>query len=351
MTNNFNFSDVLALMGLAQSLYLLVYILFRAGSIRNIFVPSFCMLIFVLSFTTDFALPRFNQWEHAEIIRSFFWMVIPASSALLINQVADFGRLPSRFAWATLLLPVLAAVIGYGVFKSYDVFVTLGIISGCLCFLSLWAERRTFSDLKDDKLTRNERYWLIVSFLIMNIFILVANFFNLSGSIDNFEFILVRDVLGIGMVYLASTSLLRIYPQSVRLVERSKIERSISLADQEIVLKIKNLLELDKIYQEANFSRADLARELDVSEANVSRLISGFFGKSLPQLINELRIRDSLQLLKQTDAAISVVAEQVGFSSLPTFNRVFKDIMNISPSEYRLKEKKSISNLSTNQKT
>ena len=101
-------------------------------------------------------------------------------------------------------------------------------------------------------------------------------------------------------------------------------------------------IDLDKVYQEANFSRADLARELNVSEANVSRIVSAHFGKSLPQLINELRIRDSLQLLEQTDAGMQIIAEQVGFSSLPTFNRVFKDVMNVSPSEYRQAKKQVI---------
>lgn len=59
------------------------------------------------------------------------------------------------------------------------------------------------------------------------------------------------------------------------------------------------------------------------------------YQKSLPQIINEHRVRDSLQLLAQTDAQISVIAEQVGFNSVPTFNRVFKDIQGISPSDYR----------------
>ncbi|OFW89171.1 MAG: hypothetical protein A3J37_05005 [Alphaproteobacteria bacterium RIFCSPHIGHO2_12_FULL_45_9] len=339
MTENFNFADVLALMGLVQSVYLIVYILFRAGHIRNVIVPFMCFTILALSFTADFGVPRFKEWPHAELIRNFLWISLPAFSALLIGQVADFGRLPSRAYWMTLVLPVIAGIVGYGFLRSSDVLMTLGSISGCLCFLALWAGRRSFADLRDDKHTKNERYWLIVSFVVMNILIIFSTLLNVSGYIEGADFILIRDVLGIGMVYLASTSLLRIYPQSVKLVEKVKVEKILSKDDEEIVSRIKGLLELDKVYQEANFSRADLARELNVSEANVSRIVSSHFGKSLPQLINELRIRDSLQLLEQTDAGMQVIAEQVGFSSLPTFNRVFKDVMNISPSEYRQTKK------------
>jgi two-component system response regulator YesN len=121
-------------------------------------------------------------------------------------------------------------------------------------------------------------------------------------------------------------------------LRKKSIVKDLSEQDKAIINKIKNLLDLDKIYQEPNFSRADLARELNISEANVSRITMTHFGKSLPQLINELRIRDSLQLLQQTDATMSVVAEQVGFASLPTFNRVFKDVMDMAPSEYRQKK-------------
>lgn len=342
MTQNFNFADVLALMGLVQSVYLIVYILFRAGHIRNVIVPSMCFIILALSFTADFGVPRFKEWEHAELIRNLLWISLPSFSALLIGQVADFGRLPTRSYWMTLLLPILAGIIGCGVLRSQDILMTLGSISGCICFLALWVGRRSFADLKDDKFTKNERYWLIVSFVVMNILIIFSTLLNVSNYIADEDFIMIRDVLGIGMVYLASTSLLRIYPQSVKLVEKVKVEKILSKEDDAIVVKIKNLLELDKVYQEANFSRADLARELDISEANVSRIISGHFGKSLPQLINELRIRDSLQLLQQTDAGMLVIAEQVGFSSLPTFNRVFKDVMNISPSEYRQTKKETL---------
>ena len=57
-------------------------------------------------------------------------------------------------------------------------------------------------------------------------------------------------------------------------------------------------------------------------------------------MINERRVQDSLQLLEQTEAQVSVVAEQVGFNSVPTFNRVFKDIVGVTPSEYRSQQKK-----------
>ena len=339
MKQGFNFIDVLALIGLTQSLYLIIYIIFRAGNFRNVLVPFLCLLMLMLSFLSDFAAQRLSDLPIVSFLRSLFWLSIPSFSVLLIRQVADFGQFPPLSYWLMLLLPFLSGVIGYGVLESYDAMMILGIISGCISFLMLWIGRQSFLDLRNDKLTKGDRYWLIISFVGMNLLIIFSSLLTISNYISASEFNSIRGVLGIGMIYLASTSLLRIYPQSVKLVERKTIVKIMSEDDMMIVEKIKNLLDLDKVYQEANFSRADLARELNISEAYVSKVIMGHFGKSLPQLINELRIHDSLQLLKQTEAAISVVSEQVGFATLPTFNRVFKETMNMSPSEYRQRNK------------
>jgi len=341
MRQDFNFTDVLALIGLAQSLYLITYILFRAGNLRNVIVPFLCLSILMLSFLSDFAAERLSDWTIIPLIRTLFWLSVPSFSVLLIRQVADFGQFPPLSYWLMLLLPFFSGVIGYGVLKSYDAMMIFGIISGCISFLMLWIGRRSFLDLRNDKVTKGDRYWLIISFVGMNLLIIFSSLLTISNYISVSEFNSIRGVLGIGMIYLASTSLLRIYPQSIKLVERKIVNKTMSEQDKIIIQKIQDLLDLDKVYQEANFSRADLARELNISEANVSKIIMSHFGKSLPQLINELRIRDSLQLLKQTEATISVIAEQVGFSALPTFNRVFKDTMNMSPSEFRQTKKTS----------
>ena len=57
--------------------------------------------------------------------------------------------------------------------------------------------------------------------------------------------------------------------------------------------------------------------------------------KSFPQLLNEKRVETAKTLLLDTDASIKIVAQEVGFNSLPSFNRVFKEVEGQSPSSYR----------------
>jgi AraC-like DNA-binding protein len=100
-------------------------------------------------------------------------------------------------------------------------------------------------------------------------------------------------------------------------------------------MKIEDLLRYDKVYQEPTYSRSDLARELEISETLISRVINIYFQKSFPQLLNECRVEDAKRLLRQTKASIRVVQEEVGFNSLASFNRVFKETTGLSPSVYR----------------
>ena len=98
---------------------------------------------------------------------------------------------------------------------------------------------------------------------------------------------------------------------------------------------VENLINLERIYHEPSYSRSDLAKELNVAEASVSRIINLHFKKSFPQVLNEYRVEDAKRLLLDTDASIAVVAEEVGFNSISSFNRVFKDLAGQSPSSYR----------------
>ena len=134
--------------------------------------------------------------------------------------------------------------------------------------------------------------------------------------------------------------MLRIYPQEARGALGAQINpEDLSDEEKELVAKIESLLDLEKVYQEPNYARSDLARECGVSEMVISKVINVHFQKSFPQIMNERRIEDAKRLLVETEAAVKTVAEEVGFNSLPSFNRVFKVMVSESPGQYRKKHK------------
>lgn len=68
----------------------------------------------------------------------------------------------------------------------------------------------------------------------------------------------------------------------------------------------------------------------------MSRVINVAFGKSFPRLLNEFRVDDAKRMLHDPAIAIQVVAAEVGFNSLASFNRAFREITSITPTQYRL---------------
>ena len=60
-------------------------------------------------------------------------------------------------------------------------------------------------------------------------------------------------------------------------------------------------------------------------------------GEKINEFINELRINDAIEKLKNTDNKILDIALDTGFDSLSTFNRAFKHFTGTTPREYREK--------------
>jgi len=92
---------------------------------------------------------------------------------------------------------------------------------------------------------------------------------------------------------------------------------------------------IEKNYQYPDLSLEETASELEISPGYLSRLLKQATGYSFVEYVNRIRIQHALQLL--TDPAIKIyeIAEKVGYRSQHYFSRAFKQILGISPIEYR----------------
>ena len=78
-----------------------------------------------------------------------------------------------------------------------------------------------------------------------------------------------------------------------------------------------------------------LAEICHVSETHFRRIFSDCMGKTPVEYINWVRIKTACDLLKQTDDSINSIAVKISFSTVSTFNRNFRNLIGISPQEYR----------------
>ncbi len=103
----------------------------------------------------------------------------------------------------------------------------------------------------------------------------------------------------------------------------------------------QNKQELELLsYLRKNFMDTTLSKtaaHFGYSEGYLSRLVVRLTGKNFTKLIQEYRLNATCRLLKESTLKISEISEVVGYRSLEHFNRQFRNMYNMTPSEYRSK--------------
>jgi transcriptional regulator GlxA family with amidase domain len=78
-----------------------------------------------------------------------------------------------------------------------------------------------------------------------------------------------------------------------------------------------------------------LARIAVMSEAHFVRCFRSTFGETPHRYLQRRRVERSMFLLAETDRSVTDICFDVGFASLGTFSRTFREIMGESPSAFR----------------
>lgn len=101
--------------------------------------------------------------------------------------------------------------------------------------------------------------------------------------------------------------------------------------------RLQDSLLVEKLYLRHGLSIELLAQETNIPKHHLSELLNAYLGKSFYQLIAEYRIQDAKSKLedRRYNMTIETLAYESGFNSKTSFNKYFKEVTGISPSEYR----------------
>jgi AraC-like DNA-binding protein len=72
-----------------------------------------------------------------------------------------------------------------------------------------------------------------------------------------------------------------------------------------------------------------------VSEAHFIRTFRATFGETPHRYLQRRRVERAMFKLRETDRSVTDICLDVGFTSLGTFSRTFRDILGMTPTEYR----------------
>ncbi len=195
------------------------------------------------------------------------------------------------------------------------------------------------------------KYWIISSLLFfILVFVLVTgamdfNWFNPNSIFQWVSAFLVIQIFYVGLfglrqsalfsnlnlsaIHTSTTSVNKEKPYSKSGLDKKEL---IQLADQ-----LTSLMESKKPYLNPNLTLDQLADLCALSPNHLSQVINSVYGKNFYYFINSYRIEEvkkQLVLPEKQHLKLLSIAFDCGFSSKSTFNKVFKEILNKTPSEY-----------------
>ncbi|CAM3723908.1 MULTISPECIES: response regulator [Paenibacillus] len=114
---------------------------------------------------------------------------------------------------------------------------------------------------------------------------------------------------------------------------KDKLETDTRSAQQKVVHEIRNYV--DHSYADASLQAA--ADHVSLHPSYVSRLFKQVTGSSISEYIHKVKMERALVQLKDSEAKVYEISEQLGYSNSQYFIKVFKEQFGMTPQEYREK--------------
>lgn len=125
-------------------------------------------------------------------------------------------------------------------------------------------------------------------------------------------------------------------------IENSDVNDN-DLSDEAIARVIEDMqayMRRGKPFINPDFSVYGLAEELNIPRRNLSQVLNSRLSKNFYQYVNEFRIDEVKALLQDPNHAKSTILDiafRCGFKSKSSFNSLFKQYCDVTPSQYRKK--------------
>jgi len=161
-----------------------------------------------------------------------------------------------------------------------------------------------------------ERWWLNLCVAVVTLYVGVKGYFTDTTKLNTIDFSFSPKTIGI--------------PESSDAIE----EKSVSEDD---IATVNYLMDVEKAYLNPELNLSDLAKLAKMTRGQLSETINSGFHKNFNDFVNHYRVEAFKIMLKenkQQQLSLLGIAQECGFNSKATFNRVFKKLTRYSPTEY-----------------
>ena len=113
--------------------------------------------------------------------------------------------------------------------------------------------------------------------------------------------------------------------------ETEEIPATIQLTEQ-----LSKIIEEEELFKQPDLRVTDIAARLATNRTYISAIIKSLSGENFSNMINGYRVRYAQKLMKDhPDMSVTDIAAESGFSSRSAFYRNFKEMIGMSPAEWK----------------
>ncbi|OYO59714.1 hypothetical protein CG709_17890 [Lachnotalea glycerini] len=98
----------------------------------------------------------------------------------------------------------------------------------------------------------------------------------------------------------------------------------------------EEILRFIKMHYIEEISTQDVAEAMNYSNAYFCKLFKQSFDKSFTTYLTEYRVEKAKQLLIDITINVKEISDKVGYKDSNYFAKVFKRVVGVTPSEYRM---------------
>ena len=233
----------------------------------------------------------------------------------------------------------------------------LAIICGSYSIFSLFVLIKYQKSLPDnfsytEKINLNWLKWIVISLLVVFVVVYIVIRYGVNYGVLNYQnlFAVVGGILSIyllliGYFGLRQTTIFTSYPsssisKSTHILNQESYKNSglNNDAAKQILNNLLKYMEKEKPFLDENLSLSKLSQLLDITPNQLSQVINQKTNSNFFNFINNYRVELVKSKLKNPSYArytILAIAFECGFRSKASFNKIFKQQVGKTPSQYQ----------------
>lgn len=104
---------------------------------------------------------------------------------------------------------------------------------------------------------------------------------------------------------------------------------------RELAVRVESMVAAIRAGYQSPLTLETIAKAANMNASAASRLFARCTGTTVMRYVATIRVNAACRLLRETDQSVSWIAGESGFSNLSNFNRRFRELKGMSPSDYR----------------